>query len=47
MSTTDSVFSLSVQIVAPMEPGKPLQPDNKKHPDEDDFSVTSSYLISN
>ncbi|XP_075512225.1 protein WVD2-like 3 [Primulina tabacum] len=29
-------------IVAQMESRKPLQPDNKKHPDEDDFSFTSS-----
>ncbi|KAK4478163.1 hypothetical protein RD792_017445 [Penstemon davidsonii] len=31
--------------VSPIVPRKPLQPDNKKHPDEDNCSVVSSYPV--
>ncbi|XP_073134966.1 protein WVD2-like 3 [Henckelia pumila] len=40
-SELDNTTAGDKPIVAPMEPRKPLQPDNKKHPDEDDLSVTS------
>ncbi|CAA3024422.1 Hypothetical predicted protein [Olea europaea subsp. europaea] len=34
------------QLVSPTVPRKPLQPDNKKHPDDDNYSVASTTVTS-
>lgn len=39
-------LQLYMQPTSPLVPRKPLQPDNKKHPDEEDScSVASSYPL--
>ncbi|KAL2469772.1 TPX2 (targeting protein for Xklp2) protein family [Abeliophyllum distichum] len=44
VSQQPSVAKLN-QLVSPTVPRKPLQPDNKKHPDEDNYSVASTTLV--
>ncbi|XP_022875101.1 protein WVD2-like 3 isoform X3 [Olea europaea var. sylvestris] len=38
--------SLHVQLASPSVPRKPLQPDNKKRPDDDNYSIASTTVAS-